>query len=163
MRFMWCAALAALLVSAGCGSDGGSEPGDPDVEAVNGAVFTLTQEDDGCTLTGPTEVAAGETYYVAFKNPTDMSATVYVSLLDDGATFEEFVALQPAPGVYFPRPPYIVYATSDPEAAGEFNQAAELADDEVGLAYSSQLGPHAVYTWISEEDALWICGSFEAT
>ena len=125
-------------------------------------MFTLTQADDGCSLAGPSEATAGETYYFVVKNPTDLFVTPYVSLLDDGHTFDEFVGLQPAPGEFFPKPSFVVYAFDELEAAREFNETADLAEDELGFAYSSDPGPHAVYAGTSE-DGLWICGSFEAT
>jgi hypothetical protein len=165
--------MVALVACAGCGGDddsgsGGTgappptDSGTPTEESADRAVLTLTQADDGCTLTGPTEVPAGEIYYFVVENPTDLSVTQYVSLLADGHTFQEFVDLQPAPGEFFPKPSYIVYASSETEATREFNDTAELAEDEVGFAYSSEPGPHAVYTWTSE-DGFWICGSFDAT
>ena len=177
MRTIPTAAVLFACFVAGCADDGksadesaGAEtPSEETVQtqvdetSIDGATFTATQEDDGCTLTGPSEVPAGETYLVVAKDLTDGSFNnLYVSLLADGHTYEEFVALQPSPGEYFPKPAFIVYATADHEAAFEFSSAAALADDEAGYAYVSEPGPHAVYT-AARGNQLWICGTFDAT
>ena len=62
-----------------------------DAEAV---VFTVTQADDGCTISGPDTVPADETYFVVVENPTEEFLDLYVSLLADGHTYQEFVELQ---------------------------------------------------------------------
>ena len=38
----------------------------------------------------------------------------------------------------------------------------DFTDDESGYAFSSEPGPHAVYTWISRTEGFWLCGTFEA-
>ena len=179
MRLVHGALAFALLVGAGCGEDddpaagdtGASQPTEsvaatavPTVEAsdAEAVVFTVTQADDGCTISGPDTVPADETYFVVVENPTEEFLDLYVSLLADGHTYQEFVELQEAPGKLFPRPSYIEYATYERAATTEFNETADLSDDESGYAFSSEPGPHAVYTWISRTEGFWLCGTFEA-
>jgi len=180
MRIAHCAVVLALFATVSCGGDDDSSSSDAgstqptesvattevepaEARGAGGVVFSVTQADDGCTLTGPDTVPAGATYFVVVANPSEDRVDLYVSLLADGHTYQEFADLQEAPGKIFPKPSYIVYASSKPEAATEFNETADLAEDESGYAYSSEPGPHAVYTWISTTDAFWLCGSFEAT
>jgi hypothetical protein len=76
----------ALLVGAGCGGDddpassdtGTSQPTEsvattavPTAEAsdAEAVVFTVTQTDSGCTISGPDTVPADETYFVVVEDP----------------------------------------------------------------------------------------------
>ncbi len=178
MRVVHGAVALALLVAAGCGDDdagsgdaGQSQPTESvaatpapsaEVSDTEAVVFTVTQAADGCTLTGPDSVRAGETYFVVLENTTEEFLDLYVSLLADGHTYEEMVELQPAPGVYFPKPSWVEYANYERAAANEFDETADLASDASGWAFSSEPGPHAVYTGINRTDSLWLCGTFEA-
>ena len=169
MRLAHGAVAFALLVGAGCGGDddpgssdaGNSQPTEsvaatpaPTAEVSNAeaVVFKVTQADDGCTITGPDTVPADEAYFVVVENPTDEFLDLYVSLLADGHTYQDFVDLQEAPGKFFPQPSFIVYANYERSATNEFNETADLADYESGYAFSSEPGPHAVYTWISRTE-----------
>jgi hypothetical protein len=171
--------LVVLLVAAGCGgadtSEGGtnSQPAPADTVADAGTavstdttidevdIFTVTQAEDGCTVSGPTEVPAGQIYYFIVKNPYPLRADLYVSRLTDGKTFPDLLEPQTSPGAYYPKPSWVVYAKSEPVQAREFSRATELADDERVEAFSVDPGPHAIYTSIGQK--LWFCAPLQVT
>ncbi len=176
MARMTCVFFVLFLTAAGCGGSDTSE-GDlnaqtPPVEAVADAesldptsgevdIFTVTQAEDGCAVSGPTEVPAGQTYYFIVKNPSPLPADLYVSRLTDGKTFSDLLEPQTSPGAYYPKPSWVVYAKSEPVQAREFTRGSELADDERVEAFSVDPGLHAIYTYIGQK--LWFCAPFEVT
>ncbi len=176
MGRMNCTFLVMFLAAAACGgsdtSEGDRSAQTPPAEAVADLeppdttsdevdIFTVTQAEDGCTVLGPAEVPAGQTYYFIVKNPYPLKADLYVSRLTDGKTFPDLLEPQRSPGAYYPKPSWVVYAKSEPEQAREFSGATVLADDERVEAFSVDPGPHAIYTYIGQK--LWFCAPFQAT
>ena len=98
-------------------------PVSPDTTSDEVEIFTATQAEDGCTVSGPTEVPAGQTYYFIVKNPYPLQADLYVSRLTDGKTFPDLLEPQTSPGAYYPKPSWVVYAKSEPVQAREFSRA----------------------------------------
>ena len=141
--------VVVLLATAGCGG----------ADTAEGDIFTVTQADDGCTVSGPTEVPAGQTYYFIVKNPTALGTDLYVSRLTDGKTFQDIVEPQTYPGEYYPKPSWVVYAKGEYALAREFKSATEVDDDDRVEAFSVEPGPHAIYTYTG--GSLWFCGPLQ--
>jgi hypothetical protein len=179
MRYPKRLLLVVLFVAAGCEgadtSEGGidSQPAPVDTAADAGTavstdttsdevdIFTVTQAEEGCVVSGPAEVPANETYYFIVKNPAEPYAdlNLYVSRLTDGKTFQDLIEPQTYPGEYYPKPSWVVYAKRETAQAEEFSLATELADDEQAFAFTVEPGPHVIYTYTG--GALWFCAPFQ--
>jgi hypothetical protein len=84
-------ALAGLLclVLAGCGSGGEQEQ----------AVLTVTFDGTSCSYDGPSEIGGGVTTIEAV-NSSDVYTEVGITRIDEGSTFDDFVAFyQPEPEI----------------------------------------------------------------
>jgi hypothetical protein len=84
-------ALAGLLclVLAGCGSGGEQEQ----------AVLTVTFDGTSCSYDGPSEIVGGVTTIEAV-NSSDVYTEVGIARIDEGSTFDDFVAFyQPEPEI----------------------------------------------------------------
>ncbi len=172
MRRSYRSLFIVMLVASGCGGGDTPEldnearsapaevvaeaPAEPEPTDQEMDLFTVTQAEAGCDVSGPTEVPADQTHDFIVKNPTKSSVELYVSRLTEGRTLQDLLEPQSFPGEYYPKPAWFIYAKSEPAQAFEFSSGRDLADDESAWAFSVEPGPHVVYTWTGGR--LWFCG-----
>jgi hypothetical protein len=69
-------------------------------------VIEVTFDGTDCTVTGPTELPAGEHTFI-FIDRFDRKAVLWLVNLDDGKTTQDLLDRQSEPGEAFPRPSWI--------------------------------------------------------
>ena len=129
-------------------------PPTPTVEPLpglvpEGIVITFTKKEE-CTVSGPTELPAGEYTYV-LRDLSGVRHTIYISYLLDGKTYQDLVDMQGKPGRYWPKPDWVVYAKI---TDGWRNESR----NELYLTFSLEEGEHAaVYLGSTQPVSLWFC------
>ncbi len=168
--------LAAGLAVAACESSGEVDP-PPAVESTTtvttGATSTspdtaaaselpnvtnVVFDGETCTVSGPTSVSAGQHYFV-MSDLSDLYVELYVSTLLDGHTFQDLLDLQPEPGIYYPKPSWVVYAT---KAYGE-PSGRTLAAGEIEQEYTLDQSGHEHAIYVGPSNGLWFCSALEVT
>jgi hypothetical protein len=74
------------------------------------SVFEIFYDGTGCTVSGPLEISPGY-YVVNLNDQTDEMNNIYISHLISGHKHQDLIDLQPGPGIYFPRPNWVILAT----------------------------------------------------
>jgi len=106
---------------------------------------------NGCTVTGPTELPAGEHPFI-FIDRSDYLGELWLVYLDDGNTTQDLLDGQSEPGDWYPKP---IWAHYD---SGESNKSEELEEGRVDT-YTWKLdkvGEHTVICYVGYHKLLWI-------
>ena len=135
--------VVAVLVVGACGGEG----------RTTGIEFGGLE----CVADLPASTATGHHTFVLANTSELRSLPVYAVRLTDGHTYDDFAALQPAPGAYFVLPDWAGFALRD--------LGPSDADDRDRRRFSFVLEPgdHAVYLWAARPAAIWLCGSLTVT
>ncbi len=178
MRFPLGLVLAAGLAVTACGSSGGDDPpsateatttvtAEPTSTSTTADTAAATEpsnitdvifDGETCTVSGPTSVSTGQHYFV-LNDLSDLYVGLYVSMLVDDHRFQDLLDLQPAPGVYFPKPSWVIYAT---KAYNEPSGRA-LTEDETEQEYTLDQSEHEHAIYVGPDDGLWFCSALEVT
>jgi hypothetical protein len=120
----------------------------------------VTFDGETCTVIGPSQVPSGETFFI-LEDQNDLGASLYVSVLHDGYTFQDMVDLSDAaggPGSYYPKPIWVenqrVIFASPPEEL-------VIAENETYVGFFLKAGPNSVYVYANR--GLWFCGPLDVT
>ncbi|MGA7688447.1 MAG: hypothetical protein WCA29_04365 [Jiangellales bacterium] len=159
-RRRWLAPSAAcLLVLAGC-SSGDDDASDNAEATTSEASLTVTWDGDACAYDGPTEFAPGAVT-VEFVNNSDVEADMSMVLLDEDATFADFVEYhQPEPHLSglpdFVTPDIL---TGFAEAGGVDTISTDLGEGAYALLCLQQLpGGSDVGAWVAQPGGLAVVG-----
>ena len=113
---------------------------------------------EGCSVTGPSAIRSGETLFI-LEDRTDFGASLYVSGLHDGHTYQEMVELSEAaggPGSYYPKPAWV---ENQRRIHLPPSEEIVLADNETFASFFLKAGPNSVYVYA--DGGLWFCGPLE--
>ena len=111
--------------------------------------IVVTFDGNECTVSGPTELPTGEHSFL-LKDLSGQGQYLYVSRLLDGKTFQDVLDLQSEPGVYYPKPSWVVYAPRRP--------TERIAEGEhVYTFILNKEGEYAIYLGTSSPSSLWFC------
>ena len=95
--------LIVTLLMTGCaGKDEGFTIG----EVID--PIEVTFDGNGCSVTGPTELKAGEHAFI-FIDKSGLSGELYLVRLEEGKTFQDHLDGQSEPGEWYPKPPWVFY------------------------------------------------------
>jgi hypothetical protein len=119
---------------------------------------TITFNGKECTVTGPTEVPAGDNSFHV-RNLTDQkNLALYVGVLLDGHTYQDAVDRQPRPGMYISKPDWIERAKRNSVA-----RPTDLPDDIRHYSFPLEEGDHVLYFYIVHPEAIWFCSPLTVT
>ncbi len=136
--------ILLLLVTA-CGTS------DRAVEQAVTEGIEVTFYGDSCDVSAPEILPVGE-YSFILKNLGKTSATLYVSRITEGHTYQDLLDPQESPGDYYPKPDWVIYARKI--GHGE-NSVGEIIYD-----VTLEAGLHAIYVsnrLPTSEWGLWFC------
>jgi hypothetical protein len=107
---------------------------------------------ESCEINAPAELPAGE-YKVILKQLVEgLKAELYVAQLTGGHTYQELLDPQKTPGLYYPKPDWLIIASvslqSSPDIPSDENWYSVTFKEE---------GLYAIYTYTPQNSGLWFC------
>lgn len=115
--------------------------------------LTVKFERNNITYSGPAELPLGDHIFV-LKDMSRKDQVLYISLLLDGKTLQDMIDLQSAPGVYYPKPSWVISI--------EKQKVKKIAEGETAYTFSlNEDGVHAIYTYSPSASSLWFGSSFK--
>ena len=147
-QVIWEILIMLLLVGCGTTAATPTPTSEPLPETV--AEFEVTFDGNDCTVTGPTELPAGEHTFI-FIDRSDMRGELWLVYLDDGKTFQNHLDLQSKPGEWYPKPSWAHY---DLRVSLE---SEELEDRRVDSSTwrLDRVGEHTILCYVPYPQKLW--------
>ena len=130
-----------------------------DPHSLSAQPFEVTFDGNTCLVIGPPELPPGEHSFILY-NTSDMVVDLEVARFHPGKTLQDMFDVQEAPGVWWPKPRWVEYAS-----AGK----AVWSTDDGGKVWSYKLYMQAEYfiyviifdyTNDATENKLWLCQQF---
>jgi hypothetical protein len=115
------------------------------------AEFEVTFDGNGCTVTGPTELPAGEHTFVFIDRSDIMRGELWLVNLDDGKTFQDHLDGQSEPGEWYQKPSWAHYDFG-------FTKSEYLEDRRVDTSTwkLDKVGEHTSYCYVNSPPKLWV-------
>jgi len=121
---------------------------EPPPETV--AEFEVTFDGNDCTVSGPTELQAGEHTFI-FVDHADVRGELWLVYLEDGKTFQDHLDGQSEPGEWYPKPSWVQY---DSRVARESQWSnGKRVDTETWDLF--QVGEHTILCYVGFPQLLW--------
>ena len=115
--------------------------------------LTVTFERNNITYSGPDELQPGDHIFV-LKDMSRKDQVLYISLLIDGKTLQDMIDLQSAPGVYYPKPSWVISL--------EKQKVKKIAEGVTAYTFSlNEEGVYAIYTYSPSTSSLWFGSSLK--
>ena len=161
-QVMWTILITLLLV--GCGAPAATptpipptETSKPTSEPLPETVteFEVTFDGNDCTVTGPTELPAGEHTFI-FIDQSDMRGELWLVYLEDGKTFQDHFDLQSEPGEWYPKPSWVIY---DTRVSFEFQESNGRRVDSSTWKLD-KVGEHTIVCYVSSPQMIWFAAPF---
>jgi hypothetical protein len=158
-QVVWAILIMLLLV--GCGAPIATSTPIPPTDIPTPTSVFLPETDarievtfhgESCDVTSPEVLPVGKYVFVLKDLDRTTSATLYISRLTDGHTYQDLLEPQDAPGDYYPKPDWVVYAL---KIGHPTNSSGETTYD-----VTLEAGEHAIYVsnWLpTSEWGLWFC------
>lgn len=150
---MW--AILIMLVLVGCGAPAAAPtpipatatlPLIPEIE--------VTFDGNECTVSGPTELPMGN-HSVVLKDLSEQKASLYVSRLVDGKTFQDLLDEQGEPGKYIQEISWLITAR-EPGVAWDRADGGEIHTYDL-----TNEGEHVLYIGTITPYSIWFCAPFQ--
>ena len=140
-----------LIVVAGCGPSAQPIPPTPTSTSLpTPTPIVVTFDGNDCTVSGPTELPAGEHTFI-FIDRSDMRGELWLVYLEDGKTFQDHLDLQSEPGEWYPKPPWVFYdsrvSIESQESNGRRVDSSTWKLDKVG--------EHTILCYVPSPQMLW--------
>ena len=114
---------------------------------------TVTFDRNNITYSGPAELLPGDHIFV-LKDLSRQDQVLYISFLIDGKTLQDIVDLQSEPGVYYPKPGWVISL--------EKKEVKKIAEGETAYTFSlDEEGVYAIYTYSPSTSSLWFGASLK--
>jgi hypothetical protein len=144
--FIW---TILIFILTACGSQTGEPELDPAAveRAVESGIEVIFYGEE-CETTAPEVLPAGDYDFYITDKDENTSASLYVARITEGHVYQDLLDPQEEPGVYYPKPDWLIYAdTID----------AEFIDtDQKRFTKTLEEGEHAVYIY-TRPTGLWFC------
>ncbi len=110
----------------------------------------VTFDGNGCSVTGPTELKAGEHAFI-FIDKSGLSGELYLVRLEEGKTFQDHLDGQSEPGEWYPKPPWVFH---------DSQSSIESEDTNSGRVDKSiwrldKVGEHTILCYVDSPRLLW--------
>jgi hypothetical protein len=145
-QVIWTILMMLLLV--GCGSPAAAPT--PTSEPLPAADYEVTFDGNGCTVTGPAELPAGE-YTFNFIDQSDTRGELWLVYLEEGKTFQDHLDLQSEPGEWYPKPSWVSY---DFRVSMEYHKSNGISV----VTYTwrlNKVGEHTILCYMPSPEKLW--------
>ena len=133
-----------LIVLAGCG------PSPTPTPTATPTPIVVTFDGNDCTVTGPTELPAGEHTFI-FIDRSDMRGELWLVYLEDGKTLQDCLDLQSEPGEWYPKPPWVFYDSRVSIESQESN--GRRVDSSTWKL--DRVGEHTILCYVPSPQMLW--------
>ncbi len=141
-------AILIMLLVVGCGTPAATPTSEPLPETV--AEFEVTFDGNDCTVTGPTELPAGEHTFI-FIDRSDMRGELWLIYLEDGKTIQDHLDLQSEPGEWYPKPSWVHY---DSRVSSESEELEGRRVDSSTWKLD-RVGEHTILCYVASPQKLW--------
>ena len=162
-QVMWTILITLLFV--GCGAPAATPTPIPPTatptptsEPLPGSVaegIEVTFDGNDCTVTGPTELPAGEHTFI-FIDQSDMRGELSLVYLEDGKTFQDLLDEQIGPGVWSPKQSWVIY---DTRVSIEFQESNGRRVDSSTWKLD-KVGEHTIICYVSTPQMIWVAAPF---
>jgi len=106
---------------------------------------------DGCQVTGPSEVSAGEDTFKFIQN-SDLKGELWLISLDEGKTIQDLLDGQSEPGEWYPKPAWADY---DKKGGFEY-ETVEGTRVIISTWELNKTGEHVIDCYVSEpQQKIW--------
>ncbi len=107
-----------------------------------------------CTVTGPTELPAGDHTFI-FIDRSDMKGELWLVNLDDGKTTQDLLDGQSEPGNWYPAPSWLDYDSQ------QSNKSEELEGRRVDTSTwkLDKVGEHTIVCYVASPQMIWFPAS----
>jgi len=125
---------------------------EPSPESVPEGIV-VTFDGNVCTVSGPTELPAGDQPFV-LNDLSEMNVDLWVSRLNDGKTLQDLLDEQSEPGVWWPKPSWVEYSR---HTGGPWKNANGVG--EIWTYFVEKEGDYFVYVGkdTAQTKSLWVC------
>lgn len=114
-------------------------------------VIEVTFDGKSCTVSGPSELPAGD-HTFKFIDLSKWEGELYVVYLHEGKTIQDHLDYQGSPGVWKPRPEWIDYNTV---VRRETKESGERRIDTETWRLN-KVGEHNVFCYVDDPRQLWL-------